>query len=190
MTADFTRWSKTGKQGVLAAIAAFPVGNFLAQLVGAFIVALGASVEPATNGGDFLATLVAQGGVLVPLGILFVFVNLGSVCAHCLYNGSLGFGHITGRTMRRLTIVLGAIGVVAAVAGIWSYFAAWLNILGVLVPPIGIILILDQLVITHFTAPELSDAIVALTVGALAFTALTLLPGRLPAGSATPVRSQ
>lgn len=228
MTADFTRWSKNGKQGVFAALAAFPVGNFVAQLVGALVVALGASVDTATNGGDFLATLVGQGGILVPLGILFVFVNLGSVCAHCLYNGSLGFGHITGRTMRRLTIVLGAIGVVAAVAGIWSYFAAWLNILRVLVPPIGIILILDQLVfakrvqgaegsaaaegtepatgvrwkpfaswasgagvalITHFTAPELSDAIVALTVGALTFTTLTVLPDRLEARSGAPVRS-
>ncbi len=50
--------------------------------------------------------------------------------------------------MRQLTIVLGIVGTVAAVAGIWSYFATWLNILGVLVPPIGIVLILDQLVFT------------------------------------------
>ena len=26
----------------------------------------------------------SSGGILIPLGILFVFVNLGSVCAHCL----------------------------------------------------------------------------------------------------------
>jgi cytosine permease len=206
MTADFTRWAKDGRQGALAAFAAFPVAYFIAELVGALIVALGAAVEPATNGGDFLSTLVGSGGVLLPLGILFVFVNLGSVCAHCLYNGAVGFGHITGKTMRQLTIVLGAIGVVAAIAGIWSYFATWLNILGVLVPPIGIIIILDQLVfagrratstsglywkpfvawatgaavalVTHYQAPQLSDAVVAMVMGAIAFTALTFLPGR------------
>jgi cytosine permease len=206
MTADFTRWSKNGREGVLAALAAFPIGNFIAQLVGAFVVALGAAVEPATNGGDFLSVLVDKGGILLPLGILFVFVNLGSVCAHCLYNGAVGFGHITGRTMRLLTIVLGVIGTAAAVAGIWSYFATWLNILGVLVPPIGIILILDQLVFarrrasttsslywkpfaawaigagvaltTHYNAPELSDALVAMVTGALAFTLFTYLPTR------------
>jgi cytosine permease len=204
MTADFTRWARNGKQGAIAAFAAFPVAYFVAQLVGAFVVALGASADPATTGGDFLHVLVGGGGILVPLAIVFVFVNLGSVCAHCLYNGAVGFGNITGKTMRQLTIVLGVIGIVAAVAGIWSYFEAWLNILGVLVPPIGIILILDQLVFakrraqaggalywkpfaawaigaavalgTHFGAPELSDAIVAMVTGALAFTALSYLP--------------
>jgi cytosine permease len=203
MTADFTRWAKNGTQGSLAAFAAFPVAYFIAQLVGAFVVALGASAAAETTGGDFLHVLVNNGGILVPLGVLFVFVNLGSVCAHCLYNGAVGFGHITGKTMRQLTIVLGVIGTVAAVAGIWSYFATWLNILGVLVPPIGIIIILDQLVfasrrapagsglywkpfaawaigasmalVTHFYAPQLSDAVVAMVTGAIAFTALTYL---------------
>jgi cytosine permease len=60
---------------------------------------------------------------------------------------------ITGKTMRQLTIVLGIIGTVAAVAGIWSYFATWLNILGVLVPPIGVIIIFDQFVFSSPRAP-------------------------------------
>ncbi|SEH63797.1 cytosine permease [Mycolicibacterium rutilum] len=201
MTADFTRWAKNGREAALAAFSAFPVAYFIAQLVGALVVALGASAAASTTGGDFLHVLVGSGGILVPLGILFVFVNLGSVCAHCLYNGAVGFGNITGKTMRQLTIVLGVIGTAAAVAGIWSYFATWLNILGVLVPPIGVILILDQLVFaarrapagagmywkpfaawaigataalaTHFWAPELSDAVVAMVIGGLAFTALS-----------------
>ena len=203
MTADFTRWAKNGKEGALAAFAAFPVAYFIAELVGAFVVALGVSAAAESTGGDFLHVLVGGGGVLVVLGVLFVFVNLGSVCAHCLYNGAVGFGHITGRTMRQLTIVLGIVGTIAAVAGIWSYFATWLNILGVLVPPIGVIIILDQLVfasrrssaasglywksfaawaigasvalMTHFYAPQLSDAIVAMVTGGIAFTALTYL---------------
>ena len=204
MTADFTRWSRNGKEGALAAFAAFPIAYFIAQLVGAFVVALGASAEPSTTGGDFLHVLVGGGGILVPLAVVFVIVNLGSVCAHCLYNGAVGFGNITGKTMRQLTIVLGVVGIAAAVAGIWSYFATWLNILGVLVPPIGIILILDQLafaskrapahqglywkpfaawaigagvaLVTHFYAPQLGDAIVAMFTGAIAFTALSYLP--------------
>lgn len=146
MTADFTRWARNGREGALAAFAAFPVAYLIAQLAGALVVALGGAAAPGTAGGDFLHVLVSAGGVLVPLAIVFVFVNLGSVCAHCLYNGAVGFGNITGKTMRQLTIVLGVVGTVAAVAGIWSYFATWLNILGVLVPPIGIVLILDQLV--------------------------------------------
>ncbi len=221
MTADFTRWAKNGKEGALAAFAAFPVAYFIAQLVGAFVVALGVSAAAETTGGDFLHVLVGGGGVLVVLGVLFVFVNLGSVCAHCLYNGAVGFGHITGRTMRQLTIVLGIVGTIAAVAGIWSYFATWLNILGVLVPPIGVIIILDQLVfasrrssaasglywkpfaawaigasvalMTHFYAPQLSDAIVAMVTGGIAFTALTYLsrsPAPTDIEAAPPVLSE
>ncbi|WP_166906891.1 cytosine permease [Mycobacterium sp. DL440] len=206
MTADFTRWARNGREGALAAFSAFPVAYLIAQLAGALVVALGAAAAPGTAGGDFLHVLVGAGGVLVPLAIVFVFVNLGSVCAHCLYNGAVGFGNITGKTMRQLTIVLGVVGTVAAVAGIWSYFATWLNILGVLVPPIGIVLILDQLVfagrrvssatglywkpfaawgigaggalLTHFYAPQLSDAVVAMLIGGLAFTALAYLPVR------------
>ena len=94
---------------------------------------------------------------------------------------------------------------VIVVAGIWSYFEAWLNILGVLVPPIGIILILDQLVFaakrvgaggglywkplaawaigaavalgTHFGAPELSDAVPA---GGVQRTGPPVAPGVAP----------
>ncbi|MDA2889426.1 cytosine permease [Mycolicibacterium sp. BiH015] len=203
MTADFTRWARNGREGALAAFSAFPIAYFVAQLVGAFVVALGASAAADKTGGDFLHVLVDSSGVLLVLGVLFVFVNLGSVCAHCLYNGAVGFGHITGKRMRQLTIVLGIVGTAAAVAGIWSYFEAWLSLLGVLVPPIGVIIILDQLVfaarrtanpsglswkpfaawaigatvalLTHFYAPQLSDAVVAMVVGGLAFTALTFL---------------
>lgn len=208
MTADFTRWARTGRQGAWAAFAAFPVAYLIAQLVGAFVVALGASAAAEKTGGDFLHVLVGQGGILVPLGIVFVVVNLGSVCAHCLYNGAVGFGNVTGRTMRRLTIVLGVIGTAAAVAGIWSYFESWLSLLGVLVPPIGAVLIVDQLLLArrrasvvppiswkpfaawgigagaallaHFEAPQLSDAVVAMVIGGAAFAVLSVVGAGSP----------
>ncbi|HET9256549.1 MAG TPA: cytosine permease, partial [Pseudonocardiaceae bacterium] len=150
MTSDFTRWARNGREGFLAAFSAFPVGNAIAMIVGGVIVALGAAADPGSNGGAFLDILIARGGVLVPLAVAFVFINLGSVCAHCLYNGAVGWGQLSGGTMRRLTLVLGALGVLLAVAGIWSYFGQWLNLLGVIVPPIGVVLILDQLILPRF----------------------------------------
>ena len=136
MTADFTRWSKNGRQGALAAFFAFPVANMISMLVGGVIVAAGASGDPTTAGGDFLPILADGGPVLAVVAVLFVFINLGSVCTHCLYNGAVGWSYITGGKMRLLTVVLGVIGVVAALAGIWSLFLNWLNLLGVLVPPL------------------------------------------------------
>ncbi|WP_083911490.1 cytosine permease [Nocardia takedensis] len=207
MTADFTRWSKNGRQGFLAAFSAFPLGNSVALVIGGLIVALGAAADPARDGGNFLAILIDQGGWLVPVAVVFVFVNLGSVCAHCLYNGAVGWGQLTGRGMRSLSVVLGAVGVALAVAGVWSHFETWLNLLGVIVPPIGIVLILDQLVLprlgrarpvarpwrresflawgigsaaalaAHEWAPGLSDALVGMVVGAVVFYAARVVAG-------------
>ncbi|WP_280421058.1 cytosine permease [Nocardia carnea] len=150
MTADFTRWSRNGREAFLAAASAFPVGNSIALVIGGLVVALGGSADPAADGGNFLGLLVDHGGLLVPLAVAFVFINLGSVCAHCLYNGAVGWSQLSGGRMRRLTLILGAVGVVLAVAGIWSYFEQWLNLLGVIVPPIGAVVILDQLVLPRF----------------------------------------
>ncbi|AJF68108.1 cytosine permease [Streptomyces vietnamensis] len=145
MTADFTRWSKNGRQAVLATVSAFPVASVIAQVTGGLVVAAGAVAMPATAGGDFLPILTGQGSSLLDvLAAVFVFVNLGSVCSHCLYNGALGWSHLTGRTMRLMTVVLGVVGTVAALAGVWNHFLDWLVILSVFVPPLGGVLIADQ----------------------------------------------
>lgn len=151
MTADFTRWARSGRQAVFASFTAFPLANFVSMAVGGIIVAAGAAVDPATGGGDFLGILVAHGTVLKVIAVAFVFINLGSVCTHCLYNGAVGWSHITGSKMRLLTIVLGLIGLVAAVAGVWTYFDSWLNLLGIFVPPIGAVLITDQVLLARYT---------------------------------------
>lgn len=76
-----------------------------------------------------------------------MFVNLGVGCTHCLYNGAVGWSHITKGKMRTLTIILGVIGIIVAVTGIWNAFQTWLNLLGLIVPPIAAIIIMDQLVL-------------------------------------------
>lgn len=95
MTADFTRWSKDGKSAVYAILTAFPVANMTAQLFGILIVCANAATAPATSGGDFMPVLTSHGGLLSAIALVFVFVNLGSVCTHCLYNGAVGWGRIS-----------------------------------------------------------------------------------------------
>jgi cytosine permease len=202
MTADFTRWSRNGREGVLAAFTAFPVASMVAQLTGGVVVAAGAIASPATDGGNFLP-LIADGAgpLLSALAIVFVFVNLGSVCSHCLYNGAVSWSHIVGGRMRVLTLLLGIAGVGIALAGVWSHFLSWLVILSVFVPPIGAVLIADQVLLrgasesrsvgavrptafaawaigagfaglVHYEAPQWSDAVVGLVVGAVAYLAI------------------
>lgn len=202
MTADFTRWSKNGREGVLASATAFPVASMIAQLTGAVVVAAGAIDDPATNGGNFLPLLTHNAGVVLSvLAIVFVFVNLGSVCSHCLYNGAISWGHIVRGRMRVLTLVLGVVGIAAALLGVWSHFLDWLVILSVFVPPLGGILITDQVLLAkslpgrrqrsfrptafaawaigavcagfvHYQAPSLSDAVAGLLAGGIAYAVL------------------
>jgi cytosine permease len=147
MTADFTRWSRNGREGVLASLSAFPLANGFAFLFGGVIVAAGAAINPAHNGGDFMPLLTGHGVLLTALALVFVFVNLGSVCAHCLYNGAVGYSHLLKNRMRVLTLVLGILGGIAAILGIWSLFPYWLSLLGIFVPPIGAVMIMDQLIL-------------------------------------------
>ena len=173
MTADFTRWSRSGREAVLAALTAFPFANLVAQLFGLVVVAAGAATDPGKDGGNFLTLLTGHGALLSSLAVFFVFVNLGSVCTHCLYNGAVGWSHLTHSQMRRLTIVLGVIGGLLAVAGVWSLFLDWLNLLGIFVPPIGAVIITDQLLLGGLDRPAAvvpyrGIAFVAWAVGAAA----------------------
>jgi cytosine permease len=157
MTADFTRWSKDGRSAVYAILTAFPVANIIAQLFGILIVCAGAAVAPATNGGNFMPVLTGHGGVLSAIALVFVFVNLGSVCTHCLYNGAVGWGRIAKKKMRTMTILLGVLGGLLALAGVWSLFLNWLNLLGIFVPPIGAVIIVDQMLIRHYSQTQAVD---------------------------------
>lgn len=207
MTGDFTRWSRSGKSAVFAASSAFPVANLVAFLVGAVIVASGAITDPATNGGNFLPVIATgHGWFLSALAFIFIVVNLGSVCTHCLYNGAVGWSHIVRSKMRLMTVILGVIGTVAALAGVWSYFLDWLNILGVFVPPIGAVIITDYSLrrgtlprettaarlpafaawalgalaagIVHYQAPQFIEVLVGMVVAAATYAVLTLATRR------------
>lgn len=210
MTADFTRWSKNGKQAVLATATAFPVASLIAQLSGGVLVAAGAIANAATAGGDFTPILTGPGNPLLNvLVVVFVVVNLGSVCTHCLYNGALGWSHLFRSKMRLLTLILGVIGVILAMLGVWSLFVNWLSFLGVIVPPLGAVLIADQIILAkrlpgrverrfrptafiawgvgaaaalfvHLVASTFSDAVVGLVVGLVVYIVIELVRTRQP----------
>ncbi|QKJ85218.1 cytosine permease [Paramixta manurensis] len=209
MTADFTRWSKDGKSAVIAAFSAFPLANVISYLFGVVIVAAGAAVDPLQNGGNFLPLLMGHGQALSAIAFLFVFINLGSVCTHCLYNGAVGFSHLFGSKMRLWTVILGVIGGALALAGVWHYFLNWLSLLGVVVPPFGAVMIVDLIfmeqysrlrqvqtfrgsafaawavgslcaVVAHVWFPAFGEAIIGLLTAALAYTALVKLNSKVP----------
>src|SRR5258708_35496409 len=84
---------------------------------------------------------------LSALAFVFLYVNLGSVCSHCLYNAATGWSRILGNHMRVMAVILGAIGIVVAAGNVWAFFIQWRSLLGILVPPIGAVILVDQYLI-------------------------------------------
>jgi cytosine permease len=161
----------------------------------------------ARNGGNFLPVIATgHGWLLSALALVFIVVNLGSVCTHCLYNGAVGWSHILRSRMRLLTVVLGAIGTAAALAGVWDLLLDWLNLLGVFVPPIGAVILADYAMrrsvvpreaagvrwtafaawavgavvagVVHYQAPQYIEVLAGMLAAALTYAGLTAATGR------------
>lgn len=152
VTADFNRWAANGKSSLIATFCAFPFANMAAMLVGGVMTAALAVPDPQPFGLDnmFGYMLAQNKGWLAAIAFGFLFVNLGSVCAHCLYNAAVGWSRIAKSKMRLFAVILAVVGIVIAAANVWAFFIPWLSLLGVLVPPIGAVIIADM----YFVRPQ------------------------------------
>ncbi len=206
VTADFNRWAKDDASSLVATFSAFPFANLIAMLVGGVMTAALAVPDANPFGSDnmFGYMNAQQLTWLSALAFLFLYANLGSVCAHCLYNAATGWSRILGSHMRLLAIILGAIGIIVAATNVWAFFIQWLSLLGILVPPIGAIILVDQFIvrkgssidtdwrgtaflawacgsavafIVEWYAPQFSTAISAGLVGGILYYILSKLTG-------------
>ena len=152
-------------------------------------------------------------GVGFFIAFVFLFINLGSVCAHCLYNAAVGWSRVAKSHMRLLAVVLAVVGIAIAAANVWALFIPWLSLLGILVPPIGAIVLADLFFVRRNAdidsdwrppafiawlvgslvafgveklAPQYSTALSAFIAGFLCYLAIG---ARSSAGSAQPARS-
>lgn len=146
VTADFNRWAKDDRSSLIATFSAFPFANLVAMLVGGVMTAALAVPNANPFGADnmFGYMVSKEIGWLSVLAFVFLLANLGSVCSHCLYNAATGWSRIMHGHMRVLAVLLGAIGIAVAAGNVWAFFIQWLSLLGILVPPIGAIILVDQ----------------------------------------------
>ena len=210
VTADFNRWAKDSTSSLVATFSAFPFANLIAMLVGGVMTAALAVPDANPFGVDNMFGYMNGKQVLwlSILAFVFLYLNLGSVCAHCLYNSATGWSRILNSHMRLLAVILGAIGIIVAAANIWQFFIQWLTILGVLVPPIGAIMLVDQYVtranvttlhdwrksafiawvagsavalVVEYNAPQLSTAISSFLVAAIVYFVISKALGEVDA---------
>jgi cytosine permease len=160
VTADFNRWAPSPASSLVATFSAFPFANLVAMLVGGVMTAALAVPNANPFGADnmFGYMNAEQLPWLSILAFIFLYINLGSVCSHCLYNAATGWSRILGTHMRVMAVILGAIGIDAD----WrpAPFIAW-----------GIGSICAFIVEEGF--PGLSTAISAAVVAGVAYYALS-----------------
>ncbi len=149
VTPDFNRWARTGSDFVVSTFSAFPFANLVAMLVGGVMTAALAVPNANPFGTDNMFGYMNKLGIggLSVIAFIFLYINLGSVCSHCLYNAATGWSRILGTHMRLMAVILGVIGIAIAAGNVWAFFIEWLSLLGVLVPPIGAIILVDQYLI-------------------------------------------
>lgn len=132
-TPNFARFAKNGRIGCVATVIAFFIGNSLMFFFGA--------VSGIYAGGNDIFEVMLNLGLFWS-AVLVLGFNIWTTNDNALYTSGLGLSNIFGADNRKMVLVAGLIGTVAAVWLYWN-FCNWLNVLNCTLPPLGIILILD-----------------------------------------------
>lgn len=134
---NWTRFGRTGTQAFVAALVAFLVGNGLLLFFGG----VGAI---AFNEGDFTLILYELG--LVVWGLLLLLGALWTTNDNAAYAFAVAGAEIFDRPDKRPFVVGGvAIAILLAVTGIYNWLPTYLLWLGIIIPPLGGVIIGDWL---------------------------------------------
>jgi cytosine permease len=135
MTADIVRFCKKSSDAILVTCIAFFIGNSGSLIIGALATAGSAKLDM------YFGMIAIAGGI--PLVIAATLSNW-STADSCLYNATMGYSNLSSKIRWKHAVIFGGmLGAIVAATGVISNLIAWMNILGILVPPIGGILIAD-----------------------------------------------
>lgn len=146
ITPDFSRFAKNGKDVFWMTMIGTIVGELGINMI-AVLMALAAK----TN--DVASIMMQTSGWIGALVVVASTVKINNLN---LYSSSLGFTTIFDTLFKMkpnrgmVTLVIGVIGTVLSVLGILDKFVSFLVLLGVLIPPVAGIMVIDYFVLkTH-----------------------------------------
>ncbi|MBU5342726.1 purine-cytosine permease family protein [Caldifermentibacillus hisashii] len=146
ITPDFSRFAKNGKDVFWMATIGVLIGELGINMI-AVLMALAAK----TN--DVVSIMVTTSGWFGAFVVILSTVKINNLN---LYSSSLGFTNIFDSVFNiklnrgMVTLVIGVIGTVLSIMGILDHFVGFLTFLGVLVPPIAGIIVVDYFILkTH-----------------------------------------
>ncbi len=146
ITPDFSRFAKSGKDVLWMTL----IGIFVGEL-GINMIAVLMALAARTN--DVVSIMMQTSGWLGALVVVFSTVKINNLN---LYSSSLGFTNIFDSVFHiklnrgMVTLIIGIIGTILSVLGILDRFVDFLVLLGVLIPPVAGIMVVDYFVLkTH-----------------------------------------
>lgn len=136
--ADITRYSKDTKAAWIATIFGYLIAN-------SFIITAGYLTALTTGVGDLPNAMLQLG---LGFGALLVLILAQwTTNDNNLYTSSLSLSNIFNIKKSKLVLIIGVLGAICGGLGISEYFASWLSILGIGVPPMAGIIIADYYLI-------------------------------------------
>lgn len=146
--ANWTRFARRGRDAVIACAMGFVIGNGL-------MVFFGAVSALAFGEGDFTTLLLSMG--MIGWGLFFLFGNLWKSNADAAYAFGVAGAEIANSTRKGPFIIGGvAIGTLLALLGVEGHIVGYLSLIGILIPPLGGVLIGDWIARWRAGQPPLS----------------------------------
>lgn len=134
---NWTRFARTPSSGFWTCIIAFLIG----EMVMLFCGAIGAL---AFGEGDFVLVLFNLG--LVGWGLVFLVANIWTTNDNTAYNVGVAGAEMFNSRSKKPFVIFGVVaGTLLAVTGIYDNLIVFLSWLGILIPPLGGVLIGDHL---------------------------------------------
>lgn len=132
--ADITRYAKDSKAAWVGSIVGYIGAN-------TFIIIAGYLTALTTGIGDLPKALLEL-GLGIPALIILILAQW-TTNDNNLYTSSLGLANIFNVERSNIVLIIGILGSILGALGIADYFAGWLNILGIGIPPMAGIIIAD-----------------------------------------------
>ena len=143
---NWTRFSRTPLSGFWACVVAFLVGELL-------MLGFGAIGALSFGEGDFVLVLYQLG--LVGWGLVFLVANLWTTNDNTAYNFGVAGAEIANSRSKKPFVIGGVIiGTLLAITGIYENLIEYLVWLGILIPPLGGVVIGDFLARWRGGMPE------------------------------------
>ncbi len=142
-TPDYGRYLKNGKQVFWMTL----IGTFVGELGMNLIAVILAHATGTENVTDIM---MATSGIL---GVIIVVASTIKLNDINLYSSSLGLANLINAVMnvkvnRNLMVwILGIVGTILSMIGIINYFQSFLTLLGVAIPPVAGIMVIDYYVL-------------------------------------------